>query len=62
MDYTMTAKYDAFQDKIDENFKELPNVFGIADDILIVVYVADGKYHDIMLRWSCTYAMKRQVM
>ena len=27
---------DMFQEKIDEIFKKLPNVFGIADDILVV--------------------------
>ena len=31
--------------KIDEIFKDLPNVFGIADDILIVGYDNDGKDH-----------------
>ena len=29
---------DMFQRKIDEIFKDLPNVFGIADDILAVGY------------------------
>ena len=37
---------DMFQRKIDKIFKELPNVFGIADDILVVGYEADGKDHD----------------
>ena len=32
-----------FQRKIDEIFKGLPNVFGIADDILVVGYDIDGK-------------------
>ena len=35
-----------FQQKMDKIFKDLPNVFGIADDILIVVYHNDGKDHD----------------
>ena len=35
-----------FQWKIDEIFKDLPNVFGIADDILVVGYDSDGKDHD----------------
>ena len=35
-----------FQQKIDEIIKDLPNVFGIADNILIVGY-SDGRYdHD----------------
>ena len=36
---------DMFQRKIDEIFKDLPNVFGIADDILVVGYDVDGKDH-----------------
>ena len=37
---------DMFQHKIDEIFKNLPNVFGITDDILVVGYDADGNDHD----------------
>ena len=36
--------------KIDEIFKEMPNLFDIEDDILIVVYDADGRDHDKTLR------------
>ena len=32
--------------KIGKIFKDLPNVFGIAHDILIVGYNTDGKNHD----------------
>ena len=42
-----------FQCKIDEIFKELPNLFGIADDILIVGYDADGKDYDRLLKKCC---------
>ena len=35
-----------FQRKIDEIFKELPNVSCIADDILVVGYKANGKDHN----------------
>ena len=35
-----------FQTRIDDIFKDLLNVFGIADDILVVGYDVDGKYHD----------------
>ena len=42
---------DMFQHKIDEIFKDLPNVFGIADDILVVRYDSDGKDHDKTLWW-----------
>ena len=37
---------DIIQRKLYEIFKDLQNVFGIADDILFVGYDADGKYHD----------------
>ena len=40
-----------FQCKIDEILKKLPNVFGIADDILVVEYNSDGKDHDEILWW-----------
>ena len=39
-----------FQWKIDEIFKDLPNVFGSADDILIVGYEADSKNHNRISR------------
>ena len=32
--------------KMDKVLKDLPNVFGIADDILVVGYDRDGKDHD----------------
>ena len=41
---------DMFQCKIDEIFKNLPNVFGIADDILVVGYDTDGKDNDEILQ------------
>ena len=37
---------DMFQRHMDEIFKDLPNVFGTADDILVVGYKGDGKDHD----------------
>ena len=46
---------DMFQRKIEEIFKELPNVFGIADDILVVGYDRNGKDHDDTLQ-RCKYA------
>ena len=33
------------QQKIDKIFKDLHNVFGIADDILVIGYDVDGKDH-----------------
>ena len=39
-----------FQRKIDEILKGLPNTFGIAENILIVGYNADGRDHDRILR------------
>ena len=41
---------DMFQRKTDEIFKELLNVLGIADDISVVGYAADGKDHDKTLQ------------
>ena len=41
---------DMFQRKMDEIFKDLPNVFGIAGDILVKGYNADGKDHDDTLQ------------
>ena len=37
---------DMFQQKIDEIFKDLPHVFSIAGDILVVGYDSDGKDHN----------------
>ena len=41
---------DVFQWKTDEIFKGLPNIFGIADDILIIENDADGRDHDKQLK------------
>ena len=38
-----------FQEKIEKNVKNLPNVFSIADDIIVVGYYSDGKDCDEML-------------
>ena len=37
---------DMIPRKIDDMFKDIPNVFGIVDDILVAGYEADGKDHD----------------
>ena len=42
---------DRFQQKIDKIFKDLSNVFGIADDILFVGYDVDSRDHDKTLKW-----------
>ena len=39
-----------FQRKMNEIFKDIPNVFGIADDILVAGYETDGKDHDEKLQ------------
>ena len=39
-----------FQQNIDEIFKDMPNVFGTAEDILFIWFDADGKDHGITLR------------
>ena len=40
-----------FQQKIDRIFKDLQDVFGIVDDILIIGYDVDGRYHNKILKW-----------
>ena len=40
---------DIFQHKINEIYRNLPNVFGIEDDILVVGYDIDGKDHNEIL-------------
>ena len=35
-----------FQCKIDEIFNDMPNIFGIADNILVIGYDEDGTDHD----------------
>ena len=46
---------DMFQCKIDEIFNDMPNVFGIADNILVIGYNKDGTDHDEavykLLKW-----------
>ena len=37
---------DMFQRKIDKIFNDIPNIFGIADDILVIGYNKDGADHD----------------
>ena len=51
MGFDIMLAGDMFLWKIDVVFKDLPKVFGIADDILIVGYDADGKEHNRMPRW-----------
>ena len=47
-----------FQLKINEILRGLPNVFGIADDILIVKYDADGRDLDMTLRQAMQICWK----
>ena len=42
---------DMFQRNIDEIFKDVQNVFGIGDYILVARYEADGKDHDETVMW-----------
>ena len=37
---------DIFKKKIDKQFNDMPNVFHIADDILITGFDEDGRDHD----------------
>ena len=45
-----TLAGDMFKRNIDKIFKDLPNVFGITDYILVVGYDRDGKDHDATLQ------------
>ena len=38
-----------FQHKIDEIFSDMPNVFGIADNILVIGYDDNGADHDAVV-------------
>ena len=38
-----------FQCKIDEIFSDMPNVFGITDDILVIGYDENGAEHDAVV-------------
>ena len=45
-----------FQCEIDEIFSDMPNVFGIADDILVIGYDENGADHDAAVHkvlWRC---------
>ena len=44
-----------FQCKIDEIFNDMPNAFGIADNILVIGYGKDGTDHD-----EAVYSVLRQ--
>ena len=44
-----------FQHKIDKIFNNMPNVFGIADDILVIGYDKNGADHD-----EAVYSVLRQ--
>ena len=44
-----------FQHKIDEIFNDMPNIFGIADDVLVIGYDEDGADHD-----EAIYSMLKQ--
>ena len=51
-----------FQQKIDKIFNDMLNVFGIADDILVIGYDKDGADHDEavydVLRWCQEVSLK----
>ena len=49
-----TLAGNMFQWKIDKIFSDMPNVFGIADDILVIGYDKDGADHD-----EAVYSMLR---
>ena len=44
------AAGDMFQRQIDEIFREMPNIFGSADDILMTAYNSNGADYDRILK------------
>ena len=54
---------DMFQCKIDESFGDMPNVFGIMDDILVIGYDNNGTDHDAAIykvpRWCKEVNLKQ---
>ena len=40
-----------FHQMIDDIFKDLLNIFGLADNILIIHYDVNRRNHDKILRW-----------
>ena len=42
----LTSSGDMFQKKMDDIFKQLPNIFATADNILIVCYNHNSADHD----------------
>ena len=48
-----------FKRKIDDILKEIPNAFGIADNIIILGHCKDGIGHDDTLRRVIKYAEKK---
>ena len=47
---------DMFQCKIDKIFSDVPNIFGITDDILVIGYDKNGADHDAAVHkvlWQC---------
>ena len=49
---------DIFQKKVDETFGDLTSVTGIADDIIVYGYKADGSDHDENLQAVMTRAQE----
>ena len=50
-----------FQQETDEKLRELPNVFGIADNNLVADYDVDGEDHDRMLHIVLQICRKENV-
>ena len=42
----ISCAQDEFQRAIDTTFQDIPNVFGIADDLIVVGFSEDGHDHD----------------
>ncbi len=57
--FGISCAQDEFQRAIDNTFGDIPNVLGIADDIVVVGYAEDGSDHDATLRAVLERARQR---
>ena len=48
-----------FLQKVNEMFKDPPNIFGIVDNILIVGYDVDGRHHDNLEKRNADMSLRK---
>ena len=57
--FGISCAQDEFQRAIDSTFGDIPNVLGIADDLVVVGFAEDGSDHDAALRTVLERARQR---